>query len=81
MTSQMISKWRKVMSRLFFIEVLHNITVLYTKARCVRISNVLFLLSIFRPLRDIKVIEVFSATRERLLKVFCSYRIKNVCCI
>ena len=29
MTSQMISKWRKVMPRLFFSEVLHNITVLY----------------------------------------------------
>ena len=29
MTSQMISKWRKVMPRLIFSEVLHNITVLY----------------------------------------------------
>ena len=29
MTSQMITKWRKVMPRLFFSEVLHNITVLY----------------------------------------------------
>ena len=34
------------------------------------LANVLFLLSIFRPLRDNKVIEVFSATRKRLLTVF-----------
>ena len=39
-------------------------------ARCVRISNVLFLLSIFRPLRDNKVIEVFSATRKKVIESF-----------
>ena len=50
----------KVMPRLFFSEVLHNITVLY------RQDVSLFLLSIFRPLRDNKVIEVFSATRKNL---------------
>ena len=69
MTSQMISKWRKVTPRLFFSEVLHNITVLY-RQDVLELAMFLFLLSIFRPLRDSKVIEVFSATRKRFLKVF-----------